>query len=303
MAYKPSLTQLRYLIAVVREEHFGRAAEACFVAQPSLSSGLKELEDGLGVRLIERTKRKVVVTPLGADLAKRAEAILARVNGLVEAAQTARSPLTGELRLGVIPTIAPYLLPKIMAPLRDAFPDLKLLLREDQTERLLEDLTAGKQDALILALPWPLEAARSQVFGQDRFFVAFPQGHRFSGLKEVPREAVAEENLLLLEDGHCLRDHALSACSLPPSMGTQGVQGTSLTTLVQMAANGYGITLLPEMSIDSGLLAGTGLQVRPLAGETHSISRDIGLVWRNTSGRTAEFQQFTTFLGQTIIQS
>lgn len=291
----PTLRQLRYLVAVADRCHFGQAAEMCLVSQSALSAGIQELEDLLGARLFERNKRSVVPTPLGRELALRAQALLQEAEDLVDVARAAQDPMTGPLQLGVIPTIGPFLVPRAMPGLRAAFPELKLYLREEQTARLLSRLHAGELDAAVIALPYPLEGLETQDIAQDRFWLVCPPGHRLSALDAARSNDIAMEDLLLLEDGHCLRDHALAACSLEGARRNASFQGTSLQTLVQMVANGLGITLLPQLAIDAGILRGLDLPVVPLAGE--APSRRIGLVWRKTSGRKETFRRLAKALG------
>ncbi|WP_160123526.1 hydrogen peroxide-inducible genes activator [Rhodovarius lipocyclicus] len=290
----PTLRQLRYLVAVVERCHFGQAAEDCLVSQSTLSAGIQELEDLLGAPLLERTKRTVVPTPLGRDIAARAQALLKDVEDLVDLAQVAQNPMAGPVRLGVIPTIGPFLVPRLMPALRQAFPDLKLYLREDQTARLLALLDQGELDAAIMALPYPTGALETAEIVRDRFSVVCPPGHRLCSLPKARPADMAIEDLLLLEDGHCLREHALSACSLEGARRNTGFGGTSLHTLVQMVANGLGVTLLPQLAIDAGILRGLDLKVVPLAGD--SPARSIGLVWRRSSGRKETFRRLAATL-------
>lgn len=284
----PTLRQLRYLIAVVDRGHFGRAAENCLVSQSTLSAAIQELEDLLGTRLLERGRRAVMPTPLGREVAERARALLKDAEDLVDVVRSSADPMNGPLRLGVIPTIGPFLIPRVMPDLRAAFPNLKLYLREDQTARLLERLESGDLDAAILALPYPLSDMESEEFADDPFWVVCPPDHRLCGGAIAAPADVAMEELLLLEDGHCLREHALSACALdgPPRNAT--FQGTSLHTLVQMVASGLGVTLLPQMALNAGMLRGLELAARPLGGSRPS--RRIGLAWRKTSGRKETFR-------------
>ncbi len=283
----PSTRQLRYLVAVAERRHFGRAAEACFVTQSTLSASIKELETLLGASLIERTKRSVMPTPLGRDIVARARAILRDLGDLVEAAGGSGEPLAGPLRLGVIPTIGPYLLPRALPALRAAYPALRLYLREEQTAPLLERLAAGDLDVLLLAFPYRSGKVATFVFADDPFWVAFPRDHAFSERERIEPADLAGETLLLLEEGHCLRDHALSVCERDGAERAGEFQATSLATLVQMVDNGLGLTLLPKMAIDAGATRGTGLAVRPLAAE--AVSRQIGLAWRKSSSRAPEF--------------
>ncbi|WP_051341068.1 hydrogen peroxide-inducible genes activator [Azospirillum halopraeferens] len=290
----PTLRQLRYLVAVVDRCHFGRAAEACHVSQSTLSAGIQELEELLGTPLLERTKRSVMPTPLGREIAARARDLLKAAEDLVDIARATEDPMAGPLHLGVIPTIGPFLVPRLMPALRDAFPDLKLFLREDQTARLLDRLDSGELDAALLALPYPSGDVESVDIAVDRFWVVCPPGHRLCRKPAADPADVAVDDLLLLEDGHCLRDHALAACDLEAGRRNSAFQGTSLHTLVQMVANGLGVTLLPQMALDTGILRGLDLAVRPLSGARPY--RRIGLVWRRTSGRKETFRRLADAL-------
>ncbi len=285
----PTLRQLRYLVAVVDRCHFGQAAEACLVSQSTLSAGIQELEELLGTPLLERTRRSVLPTPLGREIAERARALLKDAEDLVDITRTAADPMAGPLHLGVIPTIGPFMIPRVMPALRAAFPHLKLYLREDQTARLLARLNSGELDAALLALPYPAGDIESLDIAQDHFSFVCPSEHRLSESPTAHPIDVALENLLLLEDGHCLRDHALAACSLESLPRNTTFQGTSLHTLVQMVANGLGVTLLPQMAVDSGILRGLDLVTRPLDGDRPY--RRIALVWRRSSGRKETFRR------------
>ncbi|PWC31789.1 hydrogen peroxide-inducible genes activator [Azospirillum sp. TSO22-1] len=290
----PTLRQLRYLVAVVDRCHFSRAAEACLVTQSTLSAGIQELEELLGAPLLERTRRSVIPTPLGREVAERARALLKDAEDLVDIARAAEDPMAGPLHLGVIPTIGPFMIPRVMPALRAAFPELKLYLREDQTARLITRLESGELDCALLALPYPLGDLESVDVVDDRFAVVCPPGHRLCAQPTARTSDMHLEELLLLEDGHCLREHALAACALEDAPRNTAFQGTSLHTLVQMVANRLGVTLLPQMALDSGILRGLDVEVRPLAGE--SPPRRIGLVWRRSSGRKATFRQLAEAL-------
>jgi LysR family transcriptional regulator, hydrogen peroxide-inducible genes activator len=294
MRVLPTLRQLKFLVALADRRHFGEAAEACFVSQSTLSAAIQELEETLGVVLFDRTRRSVAPTGIGLEIAERARAILRQAEDIVDIALAAHDPFSGPLRLGVIPTIGPFLLPRVLPKLREAAPELKLYLREEQTARLLERLQAGQLDAAVLALPVALGEAESEDVAVDPFFVVCPRDHRLASLTEVHPSDMATDDLLLLEDGHCMREHALAACRLEGARRNASLQGTSLHTLVQMAASGLGVTLVPEMAIASGLIAGLGLHVAPLAGE--SPSRRIALVWRKTSGRKETFRRIAAVL-------
>ncbi len=300
MKVLPTLRQLRYLVALSEHLHFGRAAEACLATQSTLSAGLQELETLLGVILVERTKRKVMLTPLGDEVVRRARDVLRAAEEIADLAAASAEPLSGPLRLGVIPTIGPYLLPRVLPALRQAHPRLKLYLREDLTARLLDRMAGGDLDAVLIAFPYPSPELETLDVGDDPFVLACPPDHPLAQLPEVGSADLAKADLLLLEEGHCLREHALAACHLPgPSRG-EGVLGTSLATLVQMVANGLGVTFLPRMALQCGILAGTDLAIRPIK---DGGSRQIGLAWRQSSPRKAEFQVLGGFLSATLAAS
>lgn len=284
----PSPQQLRYLVALADHGHFGRAAAACAVTQSTLSAGILALERQLDVALIERgATRRPVFTSLGVEVTARARAALMALAEVAEAAAAARDPLSGPLRLGVIPTIGPFLLPRLMPALHAAFPRLRLWLREDQTDRLLAQLGEGRLDLLLLALPCACEGAELEPIAPDPFLLALPASHRLAALPAVPNAALAAERMLLLEDGHCLRDQAQDACGLPRGLGQEGFAATSLHTLVQMAAGGLGLTILPRLAVEGGVLEGTGLLTRPLE---DAPGRVLALAWRPRSPRAAEFR-------------
>jgi LysR family hydrogen peroxide-inducible transcriptional activator len=283
----PTLRQLRYLVAIADHRHFGRAAEACFATQSTLSAGLQELENLLDVKLVERSKRRVMLTPLGEAVVARARIVLREAEDLAELAQAAKDPLSGPLRLGVIPTIGPYLLPRVLPPLRQHYPNLRLYLREDMTARLLDALHDGEIDAALIALPFPTDELEVRQLGADPFLLACRSDDPLARAKPPELAHLPEERLLLLDEGHCLREHALAACRLEPAHHRDDFRATSLPTLVQMVANQLGITLLPKMAVDAGLLAGTGLITRDLADTTPA--RNIALVWRKTTPRAREF--------------
>jgi LysR family transcriptional regulator, hydrogen peroxide-inducible genes activator len=285
-AYLPTLKQLQYLVALRTHGHFGRAADACFVTQSTLSAGIKELESLIGVTLVERTKRVVRFTPLGIRVAEKAQRILREAEELTELVRAAGKPLSGELRMGVIPTIAPFLLPTLLPRLRREWPDLKLYLREETSAAACDSLRRGLLDCVLLALPYRCGEVDSMPLFDDRLLVAFPPGG-------APRErivtaaAVDEATLLLLEDGHCLKDHALAACNRPELRAEASILGTSLHTLVQMVDNGLGMTLIPEMAVKAGILDNTQVEARAL--EADHAARKIALIWRKNSPREKEF--------------
>jgi LysR family hydrogen peroxide-inducible transcriptional activator len=284
--YLPTLKQLQYLVALKDHGHFGRAAEACFVTQSTLSAGLRELESLIGVVLVERTRRVVRFTPLGVRIAEKAQRVLREAEELGDLARAAGKPLSGELRMGVIPTIAPFLLPRILPKLRAEWPDLKLYLREETTPAACDSLHRGHIDCVLLALPYQCGDIESAELFEDRLYVAFPSDVP-NPPASIPPEAIDETRLLLLEDGHCLKDHILSACNRPELRAEAAMLGTSLHTLVQMVDNGLGVTLLPQMALDAGILENTRIVARPL--DTERPSRRIALAWRSGSPRIKEF--------------
>jgi LysR family transcriptional regulator, hydrogen peroxide-inducible genes activator len=287
-SYLPTLKQLQYLVALRDHGHFGRAAEVCFVTQSTLSAGIRELESLIGITLVERTRRVVRFTPLGLRIADKAQRVLREADELGELARASGKPLSGDLRMGVIPTIAPFLLPRMLPKLRAAWPDLRLYLREETTTAACDSLHRGHLDCVLLALPYHCgDVDRADLF-EDRLFVAFPAGDPPDPPASVPPGAIDERRLLLLEDGHCLKDHALAACNRPELRAEAAMLGTSLHTLVQMVDNGLGLTMLPEMAIEAGILNNTGIVARPL--EAEHPARRIALVWRKGSPREKEFR-------------
>jgi LysR family transcriptional regulator, hydrogen peroxide-inducible genes activator len=286
--YLPTLKQLQYLVALRDHGHFGKAAEACFVTQSTLSAGLRELESLIGITLVERTRRVVRFTPLGLAIAEKAQRVLREAEELSEMARAAGKPLSGEMRMGVIPTIAPFLLPHILPKLRTDWPDLKLFLREETSPAACDSLQRGQIDCILLALPYSCGEVDTAELFDDRLFVAFPKGEPDNPPKKISPETLDEGRLLLLEDGHCLKDHALAACNRPELRAEARMMGTSLHTLVQMVENGLGTTMLPEMAIDAGILRDTHIVARPLDAE--HPSRTIALVWRKNSPREKDFR-------------
>ncbi len=283
----PTLKQLRYLVALHDHLHFGRAAEACHVTQSTLSAGIAELETILDAHLVERTRRNVLFTPLGEEVTAKARTVLREAEELVDLTRAAAEPLSGTLRMGIIPTIAPFLLPRAMPALRRRFPRLRLQLKEQMSEVLCHELHSGELDVVLYALPYRCGEVEEVALFEDPFYAAYPPGD--DPLPEAVRtEDLDGRTLLLLEEGHCLRDHALAACALPGVDPTRSILGTSLHTLVQMVDNGLGMTLLPKMALDGGILKGTGVRTVPLAGE--APYRTIGLIWRRHSPRADEYR-------------
>jgi LysR family hydrogen peroxide-inducible transcriptional activator len=289
----PSNRQLQYFTALVEHGHFGRAADACFVSQSAFSNAIKELETLLGTQLVDRTNRSVTITATGQLVATQARLCLQDVKSLVELAAGTRRPLTGELRLGVIPTIAPFFLPRVLPKVRRQFPDLQLYLIEDQTQRIYERLMGGELDLLLLALPWDMRGVDVAPLFEDPFYLACrdgtervdPDNYRFSRLDQ--------DSILLLEDGHCLRDHALSACKIRNTQTLRRFGASSLLTLVEMVDADLGITFLPEMARGTSLLKNTRVKMHALRDKSF---RTIGLAWRKGSGRVDEFKLLGDFL-------
>lgn len=286
--YLPTLKQLQYLVALQDHGHFGRAADACFVTQSTLSAGLRELETLIGVTLVERTRRVVRFTPLGERIADKARRVLREADELGDMARAAGRPLSGEMRMSVIPTIAPFMLPRILPRLRRDFPDLKLFLREEPSAAAVESLHHGRADCVLLALPFATGEVEAAHLFHDKLLVAFPKDDPRDPPQSIAPALIDEARLLLLEDGHCLKDHVLAACNRPELRASASVIGTSLHTLVQMVDNGLGLTMLPEMAVKAGILQGTQIVARPL--ESDHASREIALVWRKNSPRAEEFR-------------
>ena len=293
--YFPTIKQLQYLVALRQHGHFGKAAEACFVTQSTLSAGLRELETVLDVTLVERTRRVVRFTPLGQRIADKAVRVLRESEELADIARAEGQPLQGELRMGVIPTIAPFLLPAMLPRLRSEWPNLKLYLREETSQAACDALHRGQLDCVLLATPYACGEVDKAILFDDRLFVAFPHGEAPPG-PTVEAAAIDENRLLLLEDGHCLKDHALSACNRPELRAGAAMMGTSLHTLVQMVDNGLGLTFVPAMAIEAGILHGTEIDARPLR-SAHGF-RQIALIWRRSSPREEEFQLLAKSLRQ-----
>lgn len=287
-SYLPTLKQLQYLVALHAHGHFGRAAESCFVSQSTLSAGLRDLETLLGVVLVERTKRAVRFTPLGHAVVAKAHRLLREAEELSDMVQSAGQPLSGEMRLSVIPTIAPFLLPRMLPRLRRERPQLKLFLREEPSQQAIESLHHGRSDCVLLALPFATGEVEVEVIELDALWVAFPQDDPRDPPAEIVPELIDPARLLLLEDGHCLKEHALAACNRLELRASATMIGTSLHTLVQMVDNGLGLTMLPEMAIDAGILNGTNVVARPL--KSNNANREIALVWRRNSPRSEEFR-------------
>jgi LysR family hydrogen peroxide-inducible transcriptional activator len=293
--YLPTLKQLQYLAALKDHGHFGRAAESCYVTQSTLSAGIRELETLIGVVLVERTRRVVRFTPLGERIVDKARRVLREADELGDLARAAGRPLSGEMRMSVIPTIAPFLLPRILPKLRRDYPDLKLYLREETSSQACEGLHHGRTDCVLLALPYACGDVETASLFDDRLFVAFREGEMDPTASIRPAE-IDETRLLMLEDGHCLKEHALAACNRPEMRAEATMMGTSLHTMVQMVDNGLGVTMLPEMAIDAGILDHTQVTARPLDAE--NALRRIALVWRRASPRERDFRLLADVLAE-----
>lgn len=293
---EPSLKQLKYLLAVAEWRHFGKAASACHVTQSTLSAGIHDLENILEVQLFERTKKKVLITETGQAVIDKAHQILQTTQELVEIAATSvdDQKLSGNITLAVIPTIAPFLLPPLLARLRQDFPALQLFLREAQTEPALEELYSGRVDAVLMATPYPMAEVITEPLFEDTFYLACLSDNKLAKYKQLKTRHLEGEPLLLLEDGHCLRQHALSACKLHSADYSMPYQATSLITLVQMVANGLGITLLPEIALKSGLLTNTNIVIRPFAEK--NVARTISLIWRPSSAKIPKLKIVSQFI-------
>ena len=288
------LKDLRYLVAVADSRHFGRAAERCFVSQPTLSAQLKKLEQYLGVQLIERQPNNVSLTDAGAQIVDRARRILEASDEVVTLARAQRDPLAGRLRLALLPTIGPYLLPRVSQAIQRALPRLELRLYEYQTAPMLQKLKAGDLDLGILALPVDLDGLEArQLFGEP-FTVAVPERHRLAKRERVQPADLEEETLLLLEEGHCLRDQALEVCSRIGAGESQDFRATSLETLRQMVATGAGITLLPQLATQGAYGQARGVVVLPFA--RPAPVRHVGAVWRKTTARRAAIDAVCTLI-------
>lgn len=293
-----NLRDLRYLVALADTLHFGKAAARCHVSQPTLSAQLKKLEEYLGVELIERQPRRVQLTQAGKELVARARKVLQETDEMLNLARNRRDPLHGQLKLAVIPTVAPYLLPLIVKKLRKQLPHLTLQLYEYKTETLLNQLRTGDVDVGILALPVPLEGLESSTLYTEDFLVALPKEHPLADRTSIKLADLSDDSLLLLEDGHCFRDQALEVCGKAGLAENQDYRATSLETLRQLVAAGYGITLLPKLATRGSAATNQGLSIKPLA--RPAPHRTIGAVWRKSSTRTGAIQAVSDVIRHTL---
>jgi len=289
----PTIKQLRYFVALAETGHFGKAAESCFVSQSAFSVAIRELESLLGVRLADRTNRKVTVTQLGREVATQARLCLRDLESLVEIAQGNKEALMGPLRLGVIPTIAPFVLPKILPHLQRVHPRLQLMLREETSARIYQQLMSGELDLVLLAFPYEMRHVETMTLFKDPFRLACRAGTERVDPEHYRFNRLNAESVLLLEDGHCLRDHAISACRIRNLDKVSRFSASSLLTLVEMVDADLGITFLPEMARGSSILSGTRVTMHPIR---EAAYREIGLAWRKGSGRDREFRLLGEFI-------
>jgi len=289
----PTFKQLRYLIALGEHMHFGKAAEACFISQSAFSVAIRELESTLGVQLIDRTNKRVTITAMGQEIIVQARLVVRDLEALVDMARVSNEPLSGKLRLGVIPTISPFLLPKILPQLRSHFPQLQLFLQEDTTQRVYEKLMNGELDLVLIAFPYELRNVEKMTLFKDQFLLAYRKGSQFIGTQEITVDHLQSESILLLEDGHCLREHALSACKIRNLNKVSHFAASSLLTLIEMVEADLGVTYLPEMAKDSPMLKNTNIQTQAMPKSSH---REIGLIWRKGTARSKEFKMLGEFI-------
>ena len=284
-----NLRDLQYLVALADHRHFGRAAAACFVSQPTLSTQVRKLEEELGVSLVERAPRKVMLTPAGQDMAERARRVLAEVAQMKEAARRSRDPEAGTVRLGIFPTLGPYLLPHVVPSIRERFPDLELLLVEEKSDVLLERLQQGRLDAALLALPVHDDQLHVEFLFEEPFVLAVPEAHPLAGRGPLSMSEIADERLLLLADGHCMRDQALDVCQLSGASEKGEFQATSLETLRQMVAANVGVTLLPTLAVKPPVARSGSIGLVPF--RSPAPSRRIAMVWRRSTAMAPFLQE------------
>jgi len=288
------MRQLRYFAALELAGHFGRAADACFVSQSAFSVAIRELETTLGVQLVDRTTKQVAITPVGREIAAQARLVLRDTEQLVQIAGQMQKPLTGRLTLGVIPTIAPFLLPRILPQVRKRYPELQLLIREGQTESIVAELADGRLDMVLLALPYPLRNVETVMLFRDRFLLACHRNTKLVDPEHFAVNRVNAESVLLLEDGHCMRDHALAACRVNNFDVVNRFAASSLLTLIEMVEADLGVTFVPEIAITAGLLKGSVVEARPLTAD--SPARELALVWRRSFRRENDLAALATYM-------
>lgn len=292
--YLPTMKQLQYLVALHEHGSFSRAAESQSVSQSALSGGISELESLIGMTIVERNRRTMRFTGVGEDVVRKARRILREAQELTDTVRAAREPLSGELRMAVIPTIAPFILPKVLPRLKNAYPDLRLYLREETSADACSNLQEGRSDCVLLAFPFACGDVDSQILFDDPMYVAYHEGEALGDGPSIIPSAIDGRRLLLLEDGHCFKDHALGACNRPDLRDDAQMMGTSLHTMIRMVDGGLGLTMLPGMAIDAGILKGTDVHAKPLDAE--NASRTIALVWRKGSPRERDFRLLADFL-------
>ena len=289
----PTFKQLRYFVALVEQKHFGRAAAQCFVSQSAFSIAIQELEAVLGANLVDRTNRRVTITAIGQEVAVLAKLCHQDLTALVELARGQSRPLHGTLQLGIIPTIAPFLLPRVLPALRKSYPELRLFLHEDVTERLHQQLVEGALDAVLLALPYDLTGVETLDLFDDKFRLAARTGTTLVDPQHYRFNRLHAGSVLLLREGHCLREHAIEACKIRDSTKTSRFSASSLLTLIEMVDADLGITFLPEMAVGSALLQGTQVKTYPLGDKSY---RTVALAWRRGSSRGREFRELGEFI-------
>ncbi|MFB3101225.1 MAG: LysR substrate-binding domain-containing protein [Gammaproteobacteria bacterium] len=289
----PTVKQLRYLIALEKHVHFGKAAESCFVSQSAFSVAIRELESTLGTQLFDRTNKRVSITAMGQEIVVQARLVVRDLEALMDMAWVSSEPLSGKLRLGVIPTISPFLLPKILPQLRSHFPRLQLFLQEDTTQRVYEKLMSGELDLILIAFPYELRNVEKMTLFKDPFLLAYKKGSQFIKTQKVTADNLQSESIMLLGDGHCLRDHALSACKIRNRNKVSHFSASSLLTLIEMVEADLGVTYLPEMAKDSPMLKNTNIKTQAMPKNSH---REIGLIWRKGSARGKEFRMLGEFI-------
>ena len=300
MKQRPTIRQLEFLIALYEHQSFSKAAVACFVTQSTMSAGLKELESILGASLVERTRRSLLFTALGEKVVSKARSLILISDEILDASKMTSEPFSAPIRCGIIPTIAPFLLPDVMQALKSDIPEAKLYVREDKSQVIVEKLKLGELDLIILALPYPLGHLVSHTVGSESFVAAMRKDHPLAKQKTIALKQFKNECVLMLEEGNCLRDHALSLCKFIDTSKTAEFQGTSLHTLLQMVSGGLGMTIIPQMALSAGILANTDLAAVPIASD--AIGRDIAIVWRENSPREEEFSKLFGIISNLLVK-
>lgn len=296
----PTLRQMQYFVALAEAGSFSRAAAACNVTQSTLSDAIRQVEEVIGVSLVDRSNRMTSLTPAGETALTRMKALIVDTRDMVDAVRASEAPLSGRLRLGVIPSIAPYFLPRTLPHLRRAYPDLRLHLREDLTRVMLEDLRSGRLDAVLIAFPIATEGLVHEIIAEDSLLLAVDGGHRLAGRRSVVPSELSGETLLLLEDGHCLADHVRAAAPELVDQQSEEIRASSLTTLVHMVDNRLGITFVPRIAVEAGILSGTDISISRM--EARPARRSLGLVWRKGSSRGGDFQLLASYLRRFAVE-